>query len=225
MKCLGTNWTGPFDPPVPKEPGVWIFSVTQIMELSSAFFKAAERRQTVAHGASRGDGVRTKHKPRQGRKSQETKRPCVAKFSAAPPGLAGLASKNPWLTPWAKLLRRSAPPERPNSSLGLRTQILALLARSREAAKRAGIGNPPTGVAFGGSLPGRSGCPNWRCFATSRLRVRILRSGFARGEPDQGIDPFAAVSWVILDIVKILVLHPQQTQIDHFPIFPPCLPP
>ncbi len=85
-----------------------IFSVC-VFEGNSAFSKAAERRQTVAHGASRGDEVRTKRKPLPGRQSWRSA-PC-AKFSVAPPGLACGAPGNPRLTPWATFSRRSAPPE------------------------------------------------------------------------------------------------------------------
>ena len=89
--------------------GDWPFTGACVPDGQSAFRKAAERRQTVAHGASRGDDVRTKHAPRQGRQSWRIA-PC-AKFSVAPPGLACGAPGNPRLTPWATFSRRSAPPE------------------------------------------------------------------------------------------------------------------
>ncbi len=40
----------------------------------------------------------------------------VAIFSVAPPGLAHRVPEIPRLTPWAKFLRRSAPPEWPFSA-------------------------------------------------------------------------------------------------------------
>ncbi len=89
--------------------GDWPFTGACVPDGQSAFRKAAERRQTIAHGASRGDDVRIKRKPRQGRQSWRSA-PC-SKLSVAPPGLACGAPGNPRLTPWATFLRRSAPPE------------------------------------------------------------------------------------------------------------------
>ncbi len=89
--------------------GDWPFTGVCVPDGQSAFRKAAERRQTVAHGASRGYDVRIKRKPRQGRQSWRSA-PC-SKLSVAPPGLACGAPGNPRLTPWATFLRRSAPPE------------------------------------------------------------------------------------------------------------------
>ncbi len=48
--------------------------------------------------------------------------------------------------------------------------------------------------------------PARRCFAASLLRERILPRGSGRESPDQGIDPFAAVTGTILELVKIFVI-------------------
>jgi hypothetical protein len=63
--------------------------------------KAAEQRQMVAHGASRGFDVVMRFKPRQGRKNR-----CV-EFLPPLPGLVSLIPKNPRLTPWAMIFRLS----------------------------------------------------------------------------------------------------------------------
>ena len=57
------------------------------------------------------------------------------------------------------------------------------------------------------SDPCRGCCPSRHCFA-SRLRVRILPRGSGREEPDQGIDPLAGGTGVMLELVKIFVIHP-----------------
>ncbi len=57
------------------------------------------------------------------------------------------------------------------------------------------------------------------CFASGH-RVRILPRGSGREEPDQGIDPFAGVTWVVLELVKIFVIHPGKSE-KVFCDFPP----
>ena len=59
------------------------------------------------------------------------------------------------------------------------------------------------------SDPCRGCCPSRHCFA-SRLRVRILPRGSGREEPDQAIDPFARVTGVMRELVKIFVIHPRR---------------
>ncbi len=101
---------------------------------------------------------------------------------------------------------RLAAPKLPDSSLSLRTRILA---RSREAAKRAGTENPAAGGPLGAERPIHAEVFVPPRAGVALLRVRILSRGFSRGEPYHG-RPVCSRNGGILQLVKIFVLHPHR---------------